>query len=117
MPLCGILKQESEVLMQAVETRYEHIVLNEANVPMIEGTSLKVVELIVEQMAYGWSPEELHFQHPYLSLGQAYSALAYCWDHQEQIDKDIERRLEFVDTVRSTAGRSPLVDRVKFLPL
>jgi hypothetical protein len=31
-----------------------------------------VVELVVEKMAYGWSPEEFHLQHPYLSLGQIY---------------------------------------------
>ncbi|MBF0328235.1 MAG: DUF433 domain-containing protein [Nitrospirae bacterium] len=35
---------------------------------------MKVVELVVEKIAYGWSPEELHFQHPYLTLGQIYSA-------------------------------------------
>ncbi len=32
---------------------------------------------VVEQKAYGWSAEELHFQHPYLTLGQIHSALAY----------------------------------------
>jgi uncharacterized protein (DUF433 family) len=42
---------------------------------------MKVIELVREQDAYGWSPEELHFQHPYLSLGQIHSALAYYWDH------------------------------------
>lgn len=52
-----------------METRYEHIVLNEDHVPRIAGTTMKVVELVVEQQAYGWSPEELHFQHPYLALG------------------------------------------------
>jgi hypothetical protein len=38
---------------------------------------MKVIELILEKSAYGWSPEELHFQHAYLTLGQIYSALAY----------------------------------------
>jgi uncharacterized protein (DUF433 family) len=74
-----------------IETRYQHIVLNEANVPIIEGTTMKVVELVLDSRAYGWSPEELHFQHPYLTLGQIYSALAYYWDHQEELDQDIER--------------------------
>ena len=48
----------------------------------------------------GWSPEELAFQHPYLTLGQIHSALAYYWDHQEELDHDIERRLRFVDQVQ-----------------
>jgi uncharacterized protein (DUF433 family) len=60
-----------------VVTTYEHIKLNKNGVPIIEGTNMKVVELVLEAKAYGWSPEELHFQHPYLSLGQIHSALAY----------------------------------------
>jgi uncharacterized protein (DUF433 family) len=104
---------ESEVSMSVVETRYEHVILNEKDVPVIAGTNMKVVELILERMAYGWSPEELHFQHPYLTLGQIYSALAYYWDHQEELDQDIERRLQFVDQVQRAMEPSPLVARLR----
>jgi uncharacterized protein (DUF433 family) len=83
-----------------VETRYEHIVLDQNKVPMITGTTMKVVELVLDSKAYGWSPEELHFQHPYLTLGQIHSALAYYWDHQEQLDQDIEQRLQRVDQLQ-----------------
>lgn len=84
-----------------METRHEHITVNEASVLSIAGTTMKVVELVVEQQAYGWSPEELHFQHPYLTLGQIHSALAYYWDHHAELDRDIQRRLEQVDGLRS----------------
>lgn len=87
-------------------TRYEHITLNEDRIPSISGTTMKVVELVVEQQAYGWSPEELHFQHPYLTLGQIHSALAYYWDHREEMDRDIRRRLERVDGLRRTHSMS-----------
>ena len=99
--------------MSLVETRYEHVILNEANVPIIAGTKMKVVELVLERMAYGWSPEELHFQHPYLTLGQIHSALAYYWDHQKELDQDIEGRLEFVDRVQGAIEPSPLVARLR----
>jgi uncharacterized protein (DUF433 family) len=85
-----------------VETRYEHIVLDQAKVPIIAGTTMKVIELVLDSRAYGWSPEELHFQHPYLTLGQIHSALAYYWDHQEELDQDIERRLQLVDELQQT---------------
>ena len=49
---------------------YEHITLNEDPVLRIVGTTMKVVE----QQVYGWSPEELRFQHPYLTLGHIHSA-------------------------------------------
>ena len=63
--------------MALTETRYEHIVLVSDGAALIAETTLKVSELVLEQQTLGWSPEELHFQHPYLSLGQIHSALAY----------------------------------------
>lgn len=96
-----------------IETRYEHIILNAAKVPMIAGTSMKVIELVLAQLAYGWSPEELHFQFPYLTLGQIHSALAYYWDHREEFDREIERRLDAVNQLRRRLGPSPLVSRLQ----
>ena len=99
--------------MSAIATTYEHVVLNDEKVPIIAGTNMKVIELVLEKIAYGWSPEELHLQHPYLTLGQIHSTLAYYWDHREELDNDIERRLEFVDSVHRSMKPSPLIDRLK----
>lgn len=97
----------------AAETRYEHIVLTTTQVPIIAGTTMKVIELALAQLAYGWSPEELHFQFPYLTLGQIYSALAYYWDHRAELDQEMERRLETVGHLRRTLGPSPLLARLQ----
>lgn len=99
--------------MPVATTGFEHIILNEKNVPIIAGTNMKVIELVLEKNAYGWSPEELYFQHPYLTLGQIYSALAYYWDHRDALDKDIERRLEFVGKAQRTNQPPPLIARLK----
>ncbi len=99
--------------MSLVETKYEHIILDENSIPIIEGANMKVIELVLDRIAYGWSPEELAFQHPHLTIGQVYSALAYYSDHKEELDKDIERRLEFVNEVRTNTSPSPLVERLK----
>jgi uncharacterized protein (DUF433 family) len=96
-----------------IETRYKHIVLDESGVPTIAGTTMKVIELVLDRKAYGWSPEELHFQHPYLTLGQIHSALAYYWDHQEELDQDIARRLQFVKQVQQATQPTPLEARLK----
>jgi uncharacterized protein (DUF433 family) len=95
------------------ETRYEHIMLDENQVPTIAGTTIKVTELVLDHVAYGWSPEELHFQHPYLTMGQIYSALAYYWDHKVELDQDIERRRQFIDQVQQTTKPPPLAERLK----
>lgn len=99
--------------MSLVETRYEHIVLDDAGVALIAGTTMKVIELVLERSAYGWSPEELHFQHPYLSLGQIYSALAYYWDHKDTLDQDIARRRAYVEELRRTTPSAPFLARLK----
>ncbi len=89
------------------ETRYEHIALTEDGVPILSDTTMKVVELVLARIAYGWSAEELHFQFPHLSLGQIYSALAYYWDHRDAFEQEIERRLERVDQIQQQAEPSP----------
>ena len=98
--------------MSLVETRYEHVILREG-VPIIAGTTMKVIELALEKTAYGWSAEELRLQHPYLTLGQIYSALAYYSDHQEELDRDIERRLEHVERIKASLPPSPLAKRLR----
>lgn len=99
--------------MSSQLTRYEHIVLDEEGTPLIENTNMKVAELVVETKAYGWSPDELHFQHPYLSLGQIHSALAYYWDHVKELDEDIERRLREAEMISRATAPSPLLARLK----
>ncbi|MBI3152273.1 MAG: DUF433 domain-containing protein [Chloroflexi bacterium] len=93
------------------ETRYEHIVINEARIPMISGTTMKVIELVLAQAAYGWSAEELHIQFPHLSLGQIHSALAYYWDHREELESDIEGRIQKAEKIRNSTPVSPLISR------
>lgn len=93
-------------------TSYEHIRLDDKGVPHIVGTTMKVVELVMAQKAYGWSPEELHFQHPYLSMTQIHSALAYYWEHKETLDADIERRLDYAEQSRKETGSSSLATRL-----
>jgi uncharacterized protein (DUF433 family) len=96
-----------------VETHYEHIGLNDAGVPTITGTTMKVVELVLEYLSHGWSAEEIHFQHPYLSMAQVHSALAYYWDHKNELDEDIQRRLEAVDAIQKSTPVSPAVERLR----
>lgn len=81
--------------------------------PIIAGTTMKVIELVVEHLAYGWSPEELKYQHPYLSMGQVYAALAYYWNHQQEIEKEIERQTQIADKLRAESLNSPIRAKLK----
>lgn len=98
-----------------IATAYQHIAVDSEGVALIAGTSMKVVELVLDSKAYGWSPEELHFQHPYLTMGQIYSALAYYWDHKDEVDRDIEWRLRRVDVLAEELPPTGLDDRLRSL--
>lgn len=100
-------------MIAATPTTYGHVVLDEHGIPWIEGTNTKVVELVAEAKAHGWSAEELTYQHPHLTLGQVYSALAYYSDHRDEIDADLERRAALVEELRTEVGDHSLVEKLR----
>ena len=63
-------------------------------VAWVGGTQVKVVEIVLDKIANGWSPEEIHFQHPNLSLAQIYAALTYYYENQQLLDTQIAQRAE-----------------------
>jgi uncharacterized protein (DUF433 family) len=78
-------------MIQATANRY--IVTNDkilGGEPIIKGTRTPV-RAIVETWRLGTSPEEIPNLFPHLTLGQVFDALSYYSEHQEEINKYIER--------------------------
>lgn len=69
------------------------IELDSQSVAWIGGTRVKVTEIVLDKMAYGWSPEEIHFQHPHLTLAQIYGALTFYYENQSHLDAQIRQGL------------------------
>ena len=84
-----------------------HIEIDERGVAWITGANTKVIEVVLDKLAYGWSPEEIHFQHPGLSLARIHAALTYYYDHQAELDIEIMRQLKEVDAYADAATDSP----------
>ena len=101
--------------MTSAVTTYEHIVIDEKGVPVIAGANTKVVEVVTLMQAHGLSPEEVCYQLPHLTMGQIHSALAYYWDHKEEVDQDIRRRRDYAERMRREMGQPPVVERLKKL--
>ena len=91
------------------------IEIDEEGVPWVAGANTKVVEVALDKIAYGWSPEEMHRQHPHLSMAQIHAALSYYYEHQAEIDADIERRARYVEEMRAQQPDSPLRQRLRAL--
>ena len=83
-----------------------HIHLDKSGVAWIDATKVKVVEVILDHLAYGHSAEEIHLQHPQMSLARVHAAFAYYYDHQADLDKELEKRFRRAHAVREKVGRS-----------
>jgi len=93
-----------------------HIRLDERGVAWIDDTQFKVIEVVLDKLADGMSPEETAYQHyNCLSLAQIHSALAYYYDHQAEFDAEIERQKKQYEELRAKAGDSPLHKRLRAL--
>ena len=89
------------------------IELDEQGVAWISGTRTKVIEVALDKLAHGSSPEEIHLQYPHLSLAQIHAAFAYYYDHQAELDAAIQRSVEEYDKIRKEQGESPLVAKLR----
>ena len=93
-------------------TIQSHIELDDRGRPWIAGTQVKVVEVVLDHTACGFSPAEIHLQHPHLSLGQIHAALSWYFDHQAEIDSEIRRQVADADRLweqnRDSPGRRRL---------
>lgn len=94
-------------------TATAHIYLDDRGVAWIDDTNVKVIEVVLDKLAHGSSPEEIHFQHPHLSLAQIHAALSHYYDHQEAFDAEIERDLAEVEDMTALASDSPLRKRLR----
>src|SRR5579883_1644290 len=101
--------------MNSQPSEFKHVVLDPAGIAYIEGTTLKVRELVLEHVAYGWSAEQLHREHPYLLLSQIHAALAYYFDHKAQVDQDINVERELIRTmaIERQSENAELVNKLK----
>ena len=84
------------------------IEIDAAGVAWIAGTRTKVKEVVLDKLAHGWSPEEIHFQHRHLSMAQIHAALAYYYENQDRLDEEIRDDVDNVDRLSSAMPTSAL---------
>lgn len=95
-----------------------HIELRDG-VPYIAGTATKVRMVAVNHRAFGWDGQELQEQMPHLTLGQVYAALGYYYDHQSEIDAEIDEGERIAEAQRphleDVEARAALLERIAAL--
>src|SRR5438034_2757668 len=86
---------------------YPHIQVDTGGVARVGTSRYKVAHLAGEHYHYGWTAEELLRQHPDLRPEEVYSALAYFYDHYDELVAKL--------TAAPVAGREPSLSRAELL--
>jgi uncharacterized protein (DUF433 family) len=66
----------------------------------IAGTRVRVQDIVSDHERHGLSVEEIARNYPHLTLAQVHAALAYYFDHRDEVllqmkaDEDFARRVE-----------------------
>jgi uncharacterized protein (DUF433 family) len=90
-----------------------HVRLDERGVAWVDDTKVKVIEVVGDYLAYGWTPEEMHLHQPHLSLAQIYGAMSYYYDHQKELEAQIHRNLQEANNIQDCFEDKPLRQKLQ----
>lgn len=98
----------------SVALKYPHIEKPEGEPARLERLPrIRVAQIAMDYLAHGWSVDEMWHQHPYLTLAEAHAAMAYYFDHQADIDREINEEIDQVERDQSRAPRSATYHRLR----
>jgi uncharacterized protein (DUF433 family) len=70
--------------------------------PRVAGTRIRVEDIVVWHELRGKSPAEIVADFPQLLLADVHAALAYYFDHREEIQRQMREAREFAATVSAS---------------
>src|SRR5277367_1630944 len=94
-------------------TAWTYIFLDKQKRPWVRGANTKVTQIVLSKLAYGWSPEEICRQFPHLTLAQVHAALGYYYDHQSELDQQIQHQLRKAREMAAEFSSMPLARKLK----
>lgn len=100
-----------------VRTDTAHVLVDDRGVAWIDDSNVKVIEVALDWIAHGSSPDEMHLQYPHLSIAQICAALAYYHDRRTEFDEQIARDQVEVQALRAQALDSPARRKLRAMGL
>ena len=64
---------------------YTHLTVNTRGVLCIDGTRHRVMDIVADHVAHGYSAAQIVEQYPDLTLAQVHAALTYYYDHEDEL--------------------------------
>lgn len=78
----------------------------------VAGTRTRVQDIYTLAEIHGLTPDQIVEQLPHLTLGQVHAALAYYFDHRQEIQSELREDEQFVEMLRRQTGPGPLEQRL-----
>ncbi len=79
--------------------------------PRIAGHRVRVEDIVIWHEEIGMSAQEIVQEYPTITLADVYAALAYYWDHCEEMDRMMAEGRAFVEEFRHTHA-GPLKEKL-----
>lgn len=73
----------------------------------------RVAMIIADYLWRGWSAEEIVRQYSYLTLAEVHAALAYYFDHREEIEAELAAEYRDVEAWKEAHPSPALLARLK----
>jgi uncharacterized protein (DUF433 family) len=80
--------------------------------PRVAGHRIRVQDISVWHEIQGQSADEIIGRFPQLTLADVHAALAYCFDHRDEIMCDLRQDADFAAALKSQLGPGPLARKL-----
>jgi uncharacterized protein (DUF433 family) len=74
---------------------------------------IRVAQIVMDYLAHGWSPDEMCRHYPHLNPVEAHAAMTYYYDHQAEIDAEIQAELAEIRATQAVAPPSAFLSRMQ----
>lgn len=97
-----------------VGTTYPHIEKTASNSARLKRLPrIRVAQIVIDYLNHGWSADEIVIHYPHFKLAEVHSAMAYYFDHQEEIDGEIAEEQRSIQESRKNAPPTPVELRLR----
>jgi uncharacterized protein (DUF433 family) len=102
----------------AVAITYPHITTGHGGPARLERMPrIRVAQIAIDYLNHGWSVDEICIHYPHLKRAEVHSAMAYYFDHQAEIDGEIDQEQEAIEASRKKAEPTAVEQRLRALGL
>ena len=95
------------------DTVYPHITCNTRGVPCIDGTRHRVIDIVADHVAHGYSAAQIVEHYPDLIPAQVHAALVYYYDHHDAMDATLMASYTAAEHQRQQHPRHPKLVAVR----